>query len=113
MDTPKVTPTGHPQGDAVVLPDHYARFKVEPITFIMQNELPYAEGNVIKYIMRHPFKNGEEDVRKAMRYCELILENVYGQEPRRKDFAQAVGDALRVQTPGLVDIPPLNNAMDN
>jgi hypothetical protein len=69
-------------GDAVVLPSHYTQWPIEPITFIMTNEIPFAEGNVIKYIMRHPFKNGEEDVRKAMRYCEMILEGCYGQKPR-------------------------------
>ena len=70
-------------GDAVILPDHYARWKIEPITFIMANDISFAEANVIKYICRHDAKDGEQDVRKAQRYCELILENVYGQSPRK------------------------------
>jgi len=33
--------------DIIKHPPHYFRFKIEPITFIMQNEIPYAEGNAI------------------------------------------------------------------
>lgn len=60
--------------DPVVRPNHYARYAIEPITFIMANNLPYAVGNVVKYICRFDAKNGDEDIRKAMRYCEILLE---------------------------------------
>ena len=30
-----------------VSPPHYARWDVEPVSFIMRNQIPYAEGNVI------------------------------------------------------------------
>ena len=66
--------------DAVNLPAHYADYKIEPITFIMANSVPFAEGNVIKYTMRHANKNGAEDVRKAIRYLEFVLENTYGEK---------------------------------
>jgi len=65
--------------DAVTQPDHYARWSIEPITFAMVNGLPYAEGNVIKYICRHDAKNGAEDVRKVLRYAQMILQEHYGQ----------------------------------
>ena len=61
----------------VYKPEHYARWRVEPITFIMQNELPYAEGNVVKYIMRWRYKNGLEDLLKARRYIDMIIEEEY------------------------------------
>lgn len=61
--------------DAVFRPDHYTRFKVEPVTFIMLNNLPYAEGNVIKYIMRWRYKNGMEDLLKARRMIDIIIEH--------------------------------------
>ncbi len=60
--------------DAVTHPDHYARFRIEPITFIMENNLPYWAGNVIKYVCRHDAKNGAEDLRKAIRYIEMQLQ---------------------------------------
>jgi len=40
--------------------------------------LSYLKGNVIKYITRHRAENGKADVEKAILYCELILELVYG-----------------------------------
>jgi len=36
------------------------------------------EGNVVKYITSHQSKNGEEDVIKAIDYCNMILEKKYG-----------------------------------
>ena len=65
--------------DKIKHPPHYFRFKIEPITFIMQNEIPYAEGNAIKYICRwrHKHKTKEEqlgDLKKAIQYINLLIE---------------------------------------
>ena len=65
--------------DKVKQPPHYFRFKIEP-TFIMQNDIPYAEGNAIKYICRwrwkHKTKEAQiEDLKKAKQYIDLILEH--------------------------------------
>ncbi len=65
--------------DKVKQPPHYFRFKIEPITFIMQNDIPYAEGNAIKYICRwrHKHKTKEEqlgDLKKAKQYINLLIE---------------------------------------
>lgn len=59
-------------------PDHYARFAIEPCTFIMFNELPYWAGNVVKYVTRAPHKHSDEriDIRKAIRYCEMRIEEL-------------------------------------
>ncbi|CAB4165392.1 SaV-like [uncultured Caudovirales phage] len=65
------------QSDAVFKPKHYTQWKIEPITFICDNNVPFCEANVIKYVMRHRAKNGAEDIRKAIRYCEMILERDY------------------------------------
>ena len=37
----------------------------------------FAEGNVLKYICRHSKKGKAEDIRKAIHYCEMILERDY------------------------------------
>lgn len=65
-----------PPHDDIKRPEHYARFAIEPCTFIMANELPFWAGNVIKYVCRAPHKhaNEEVDIRKAIRYCEMRLE---------------------------------------
>ena len=65
--------------DIIKHPPHYFRFKIEPITFIIQNEIPYAEGNAIKYICRwrHKHKTKEEqlgDLKKAIQYINLLIE---------------------------------------
>ena len=63
-----------------VTPPHYARWDVEPISFIMRNNIGYAEGNVIKYVMRHDMKGGIKDIDKAIRYLELIKEERYNEK---------------------------------
>ena len=60
-----------------VSPDYYARYDIEPVSFIMRNNIPYAEGNVIKYVLRHDMKGGREDIDKAIRYLEMIKEEKY------------------------------------
>ncbi len=37
----------------------------------------FAEGNIIKYICRHPYKDGKQDILKAIHYCEMIIERDY------------------------------------
>jgi Protein of unknwon function (DUF3310) len=59
--------------DAVVLPNHYARFKIEPVAFICENKLDFFQGNVVKYVCRHDAKNGIEDLKKAKRYIEMYI----------------------------------------
>lgn len=56
---------------------HYSKMKIQPIDYILENDLSYLQGNVIKYISRYKDKNGIEDIRKAIHYCELIIEKEY------------------------------------
>lgn len=56
---------------------HYKDLKIQPVEYIEANNLPYLEGNVIKYTTRHASKNGIEDIKKAIHYLELILELRY------------------------------------
>ena len=57
---------------------HYAEMTIQPAEFIVFNEIGFLEGNVIKYICRHQNKNGAEDIKKAIHYCELLLQLKYG-----------------------------------
>ena len=65
-----------PQPDATD-PVHYNKYAIEPIDFIMANKLPFAEGNAIKYILRHRDKGGKEDILKAITYLNFILDKDY------------------------------------
>ena len=57
--------------------DHYKSLAIQPIEYILANDLSYAEGNVVKYITRHRAKGGAEDIRKVIHYCQLLLESEY------------------------------------
>ena len=56
---------------------HYAKFKIQPTEFIYANNVPFIEGNIIKYVMRHRDKNGIEDLKKAKHYIELLMQYEY------------------------------------
>jgi|TARA_E500000318_G_scaffold48466_1_gene45613 hypothetical protein len=60
--------------DIIKEPPHYTKWKIEPITFIMENNIPFGEANVIKYVMRWRDKNGIQDLEKAKRYIDMIIE---------------------------------------
>lgn len=60
--------------------DHYRSKSIQPIEFILANGLDFLQGNAIKYIVRHKEKGGAEDLRKAIHYCQLMLEYQYGDE---------------------------------
>lgn len=53
--------------------NHYKRFNEQPIALIMRCEWNYIQGNIAKYILRATFKNGQEDIDKAIHYCKLGL----------------------------------------
>ena len=59
--------------------DHYKNMKIQPVEFITANNLGFLEGNVVKYICRHHAKNGAEDIKKAIHYCEMLLATKYGE----------------------------------
>ena len=64
--------------DKVDKHEHYARYKIEPITFIVENGIPYCESNVIKYVCRwqykHPTKQRQiDDLKKARQYIDILI----------------------------------------
>ena len=65
-----------PTSDPVVRPNHYARYTIEPATFIAANKLPFDVGNVVKYVLRFDAKNGIEDLEKARRYIDMTIERL-------------------------------------
>ena len=55
-------------------PEYYTQWLIEPTIFQVINKIPFAEGCIIKYVMRWRKKNGIEDLRKAKRYIEMLIE---------------------------------------
>ena len=56
---------------------HYRKMKIQPNKFVIENRLLFPEGNVIKYICRHPYKGGKEDLEKAKHFIDMIIERDY------------------------------------
>ena len=55
---------------------HYKQFKIQPYTFTRTNNLNFFQGNVIKYVCRYKDKNGIEDLKKIIHYCELEIDQM-------------------------------------
>tara|TARA_A100001015_G_C14656739_1_gene581391 strand:- start:150 stop:374 length:225 start_codon:yes stop_codon:yes gene_type:complete len=65
----------------VIKPDHYERWDIEPVQFIMLNDMEFWRGNIIKYVSRAGFKGDEVvDLKKAIRYCEMRINQLEGRE---------------------------------
>lgn len=60
---------------------HYKHLKIQPTEFIYENNIPFIEGNIIKYVCRHRYKNKKEDLLKAINYIERLIELEYPQIP--------------------------------
>ena len=54
--------------------NHYKDMRIQPVEFIHANDIPYMEGNAIKYLCRWRKKNGIADLEKAKHYIELLIE---------------------------------------
>lgn len=70
----------HPKShlDHQVGGEHYKGFKIQPVKFIHDNDIPFIEGNIIKYVCRHRTKLGRQDLEKAKHYLEMLIELEYG-----------------------------------
>lgn len=60
--------------------NHYNKMAIQPITFIMENNLSYAQGNVIKYVCRYADKNGLQDLKKAQQYIGFMINEILDNE---------------------------------
>ena len=54
-------------------PFHYV-MKIQPVEFIVKNDIPFREGNIIKYVCRHRDKGGIDDLLKAQHYLDMLIE---------------------------------------
>lgn len=60
--------------DDIHTPSHYTQGKIEPAEFIEANELDFFEGNVIKYVVRAPYKGTPvKDLKKARWYLDRLI----------------------------------------
>ena len=62
--------------DYQVAGSHYQKLKIQPIDYILANELGFCEGAIVKYISRWRDKGGVDDLRKIKHYCDLEIERL-------------------------------------
>ena len=75
---------------------HYASMKIQPSEFINKNNLPFAEGNAIKYLCRHKQKGQKQDLLKVKHYIDMAIE---------RDYAE--NEALKPLPPGFTLKPDM------
>jgi Protein of unknwon function (DUF3310) len=75
--------------------DHYRKMKVQPIEFILANNIPYTEGCIIKYICRWRDKGGIKDLQKIKHYCDLLIESL----PKEEDTTYIVIGCEKIPLP--------------
>ena len=99
---------------------HYKKMRIQPSKFVIENELLFPEGNVIKYICRHRYKNGKEDLEKAVHFIEMIIERDYPlipmtEEEEYRNAGISKADAERTYPPqnswGMIK-PPETSGKD-
>ena len=68
-------------------PDHYSRWAIEPITFVMRNGFEFWRGNIIKYTSRAGYKlyaNMDQvqseitDLEKVIRCSQMRINQLKG-----------------------------------
>ena len=52
----------------------YYRKKIQVTDFIIEFDMYFLEGNIIKYVTRYKEKNGIEDLKKAKWYLEKLID---------------------------------------
>ena len=51
----------------------YYRKKIEVTDYIIEYDMNFLEGNIIKYVTRYKEKNGIEDLKKAKQYIDFLI----------------------------------------
>ena len=60
--------------DRQISGNHYKTLKIQPLEYALENDLGVCEHAVIKYVSRWREKGGVDDLRKAIHYCEILIE---------------------------------------
>jgi hypothetical protein len=53
--------------------DHYKNYAIQPTEYIIQNDLSFCQGNVVKYVTRYKDKGGIDDLKKARHYLDMLI----------------------------------------
>lgn len=77
------------RADLVKAPSHYAKWPIEPMTYIMRNGMEFWRGNLVKYASRAGHKQYDglskaeseiTDLKKVIRYAEARINQLNGEQ---------------------------------
>ena len=74
-------------------PRHYSQGGIEPIDFIESHDLDFRAANIIKYVVRAPYKGTElKDYTKARYYLDRIIQQLHqeGIEEKMRAFHESI-----------------------
>lgn len=54
--------------------DHYKSKGIQPVEYILANNIGFCEGSAIKYLTRWKDKGGIEDLKKAKHFIEILID---------------------------------------
>ena len=57
---------------------HYHNQVIQPLEYALINKLDAGQTKVVKYVTRHQFKNGRDDLLKARQCVDALLDFYYG-----------------------------------
>ena len=63
--------------------NHYKQMMIQPLEYALANNLGICEHAVVKYISRWREKGGVDDLRKAIHYCEILIDTEL--QPKAQD----------------------------
>lgn len=66
--------TGGRANDVQVGGDHYKKQKIQHWDYVISNDIPYMEAQIIKYAGRWRNKNGLQDLEKALHFLQKLIE---------------------------------------
>lgn len=55
--------------------DHYLQREIQPIDYILANNLNFPEGCIVKYITRWRDKGGVSDLEKIKHYVDFLIKD--------------------------------------
>ena len=55
--------------------DHYRKMAIQPIEYILANDIGFVDGAVVKYVSRWKDKGGIEDLEKARHLLAMLIEH--------------------------------------
>lgn len=70
--------------DENVIPKHYTNMRIEPIVYIMNNNLNFAQGNIVKYLSRLGKKDDRiDELKKVYFYFDVLINGNYEKTKER------------------------------